>query len=64
MYWDDFRKCFAEAERTMKQADDVADDMAAMLCGRMRKAPPYVLKRLKRELSQFNARTGRWAERE
>jgi len=64
MYWDDFRKCYAEAEKTMKQADDVADSMAAMLRGRMRKVSPYVLKQLKRELSRFNARTGRWAERE
>lgn len=62
MYWDDFRKCFDEAERTMKQADDVAEDMAAMLRGRLRKVSPYVLKQLKHELSQFNARNFAWKE--
>lgn len=62
MYWDDFRKCFADAERTMKQADDVAENRANMLRGRLRKVSPYVLKQLKHELSQFNARNLAWKE--
>ena len=63
MYWDDFRKCFADAERTMKQADDVAENMADMLRGRLRKVSPYILKQLKHEISQFNARDCTWKER-
>lgn len=62
MYWDDFRKAFGEAERTLAQADDVAAQMARMLVGRLRKCSPGTLSRLKTELRDFDARSGEWKE--
>lgn len=58
------RQAMFEARQQMSAADSVADDMANMICGRLRKVNPYYLKKLKRELQSFNAHTGRWKEDE
>ena len=51
-----------EAKDTMRAADNVADSMAEIIEGRLRKVSPHYLKKLKREISQFNANTGRWRD--
>lgn len=63
MNWDDMRAAFADAKRTVDQADSIADDMARMLVGRLRKVgSDYTLKKLKRELAAYDAHTKRWKE--
>lgn len=46
----------------MAAADSVANEMADIIQGRLRKVSTWKLKKLKRELSQFNANTGKWKE--
>lgn len=60
--FDEFRNAVAEAERTFKAADSVAENMARILLGRLRNVSPYLLKKMKREISQFNAGTSKWKE--
>jgi len=50
----------SEARAIMHTADMVAGDMAENLAGRLRHVSHSKLRRLKRELSQFNAHTGKW----
>jgi hypothetical protein len=63
MNWDDFRQAFNTARNTMDQADRVANDMADMLDGRLRKVSGYRLAKLKRQLRDFNIHTGNWNEK-
>lgn len=51
-----------DADHTMRAADSVANSMADAIQGRLRKVSRHTLKKLKRELSQFNAATGKWKE--
>lgn len=60
--YDQMREAVMQAQATMRAADNVADDMARILRGRLRKVSTWHLKRLKKELSQFNAHTGTWKE--
>lgn len=60
MNWDEFDQGVREAESTMRAADSRANRLAGLLSGRLRKVGECNLKKLKRELSQFNARTGSW----
>ena len=62
MNWDDFWKSFADARNTMSQADSVADRMADMLGGRLRKCSGKTLAQLKRELRDFNIQTRQWKD--
>jgi len=51
----------SEAEIVINAADSVATRMARLIVGRLRKVgSTYVLAALKRELSDFNAHTGKW----
>lgn len=63
MFWDDFRKAFEEANRTLEQADSVATTMAKILRGRLRKVDPWIVAELKRELQDFNSVKRKWKER-
>lgn len=58
--YDTMNQAIKEAKITMSECDRVADDLADILVGRLRKVNTYRLKRLKKELSQFNSRTGKW----
>lgn len=58
--FDEMRQAVREAETTMRAADEVADDLARVLRGRLRKCRQYNLQALKRELQDFNIKTGRW----
>ena len=59
--WSTLREALVETQRLQNALDAKSDDMAGMLEGRLRKVSSWKLKRLKKELSQFNARTGRWS---
>lgn len=55
----------AEAKRTLNHADYVSFKLAEFLVGRLRSVSKYyggsrVLIALKRELTNFNAHTGKW----
>ena len=59
--FEDMRQAVSEAEQTMRAADSVAESMARMLVGRLRKVnSSYVLSQLKRELQDFNMHTSTW----
>lgn len=64
MNWDDFRVAFQEAENTMRQCDNIANDMAKIIVGRLRKSNVRgsVLASLKRELKKFNIHTQEWMD--
>lgn len=49
-----------QARAVQKAADDQARKMAWMLDGRLRHVDAWTLKRLKRELRDFNINTGEW----
>jgi len=51
-----------DARRTIRAADLAADDMARLLDGRLRHVSPYTLKRMKRQLKNFNIQTGQWKD--
>lgn len=59
---DEMRQAVQEARNVLSAADDVADDMARLLRGRLKKVSPYVLAQLKRELKNFNIHTSQWKE--
>lgn len=64
MNWSDFRAAHNQAKETLRQADDIATDMARMLVGRLRKIDSgYTLAKLKAELADFDSRTKRWKEK-
>lgn len=63
--YDDMHAAVRLAEHTLKAADKEATAMAKLLIGRLRKVEDWnhsTLKSLKKELDQFNARTGQWKE--
>lgn len=63
MNWDDFRAAHNQAQLTIRQADSIAEDMARLLVGRLRKVgSDCTLKKLKRELAAYDAHTKRWKE--
>jgi len=65
--WDEMRDAFREAEQTVNAADEIVDDMAKMLVGRLRKINTYygtrALQSLKIELRDFNIQTQKWKSR-
>ena len=55
------RKELEKAEQTLRAADNVAGDIAYMLQGRLRKVYSHsTLEALKKELANYNIKTGRW----
>jgi hypothetical protein len=58
--WDEVRAAYYEAKNQLDAADSICNDMAEMLCGRLLKVSSYELKKLKRELRDFNIHTGVW----
>lgn len=49
-----------EAESWMRALDNYANLMARLLSGRLRKVDADILRKLKRELSQFDGNTRKW----
>lgn len=62
MNWGDAIAAFKDAERTIAASDSIVSDMARMVAGRLRRGnvSAYYLKQLKRELQDFDMRTGEW----
>lgn len=62
MNWDEMESAVRDAAWTMKQVDRRVSDMARMISHRLRAAEVdrQHLRALKRELQDFDARTGRW----
>jgi len=59
----EMREAVNEAGVQLRAADTYSNDMAKLLIGRLRNVKGYdVLKDLKRELSHYNAQTGRWKD--
>ncbi len=59
--FDEMRAAMKEAGAQIRAADLVADEMATMLIGRLRKVKSsYVLNKLKRELKNYNMNTRSW----
>lgn len=55
------RRAVEDAERQLRAVDNIATDMACLLCGRLRKVHHHwVLSALKRELRDYNIHTGEW----
>ena len=59
--FDEMRHAVAEAEQTLRAADEVADRMGRLLRGRLKRVSPSVLVQLKAELTHFNAKTKEWS---
>jgi len=62
MNFHDMNDALKNAHETIRMADTRVGQMAAICAGRLRKAdvPTSVLAKLKRELRDFDSRTGRW----
>ena len=59
--WDTMRASMAFARTQFSATDDVAGELAQMLVGRLRRGVrSSVLKKLKRELAEYNAHTDTW----
>lgn len=60
---DQMNSAIREAEGVLRDADEVALKLALLLRGRLRKVGSgYLLGQLKRELRDFNIRTGKWKD--
>ena len=59
--FDETRRAVVLAEQQIRATDQIATDMARLLRGRLNKVDsPWILKDLKRELANYNIRTGEW----
>jgi hypothetical protein len=58
---DDIMKAINEANNLQKRVDYNSKNMARLLIGRLRNIDSnYILSALKRELKDYNAKTGKW----
>lgn len=63
MGFDEMCKAIRDAENQLNVADGIAEKLARLLAGRLRKVGSgYLLARLKLELRDFNAHTKTWKE--
>ena len=62
--WDEMNEAFKDAEFTIRQAQKRTGDMVRIISGNLRSAnvSGYYLCRLKKELKNFDMRTGTWKE--
>ncbi len=58
--FDDMREAVKYAKQVNRAADTVAEGCAEILQGRLRNVSAYELRKLKRELQQFDAKSGKW----
>ena len=59
----EIRREINRAKSTIRNADDVASDIASILPGRLRHVSLHTLTKLKKELRDFNAHTGTWKDK-
>ena len=63
MNFEEADQAIQNAEVTLRFADRIANKLARLLVGRLRKVESYgTLRALKRELQDFNANTQTWKE--
>lgn len=62
MTLDEMQKAISGAKATLRSVDGIANDLAYLLEGRLRHVHSWTLKRLKKELRNFNMHTGSWSE--
>jgi len=61
MNWSEFWSSLSDAKTTLSQADTVTREIASTMVGRLRKVDSvYTLRQLKKELKEFDAKTGEW----
>jgi len=62
--FDDIYEAVSDAKITIERADNVIDKIARLISGRLRSAQvsASALKKLKRELRNFNIHTGTWKD--
>jgi hypothetical protein len=60
----EMRNEISEARRTLENADEVAQQIAYVLEGRLRQVNGSALASLKKELKDFNANTWTWKEKQ
>jgi len=65
MKFDDMKEAVEDAKRTQRIFDLQTKDLAGLLCGNLRNVGKgwydiEILKKPKKELTQFNANTGEW----
>ena len=60
--FDEVRKALVQARAANRAADSNSTHMAEMLIGRLRHVEPYYLKKLKKELTQFNSARYEWKQ--
>ncbi len=58
--YDMFQESIHEARATMKQSDDWANRFVQVIIGRLRNVSHTYLCKLKKELTQYDARTRQW----
>jgi len=56
----DIEQAVLEANRQLNRVRDNASSMVDLITGNLRHVPAYKLKRLKKELRDFNMHTGEW----
>jgi len=55
------RTAIQQAEQSLRAADNCVNDLAYLLIGRLDKGvSDYTLKKLKKQLENYNMQTGRW----
>ncbi len=60
--WEDFDEAFQDAKTILAHADRLADNMAHILKGRLRKVSGSTLESLKKELRAFHCQTHKWRD--
>lgn len=60
--FDDVRTAVDAARAAQRAVDDNTRQMASLISGRLRAAdvPQHILRKLKRELRDYNPHTGKW----
>jgi hypothetical protein len=60
----DLKNAVQRAKNEIYRADQAVEDMAELCAGKLKQCNvrAHVLKKLKRELANFNIHTGRWNE--
>lgn len=56
----DMKNAMEEARIVQRRADSVASTMAELLVGRLRNVNAWTLRKLKRELRDYNPHTQKW----
>lgn len=59
-YFDEVRTALQEAEEAKRAVRQYRNRMLSFIVGDLRGSDPHYLKKLKRELESFDARTGEW----